>query len=200
MAKPAKSSKVFDVTKPGKTPANATARPVIVGHGAMLRDPMVNEESADAPSAPPLAPSAKKVLTPSAQTEAKENPAQVGPTEEEVKPEAEAEQTEPQVTKDPDEKPAPQEPDAIDAAANKALAKKEAEAAQKATLERQAALEKLIADKKYFVPIAAAKRKRQNTTTIILLFALFVLVGGYLALDAGIIKANVTLPVDLIKN
>lgn len=38
--------KTFDVTKPGKTPAAATSRPIIVGHGPMMKDPMVSESNA----------------------------------------------------------------------------------------------------------------------------------------------------------
>ncbi|MGZ6005150.1 MAG: hypothetical protein ACXWLH_03280 [Candidatus Saccharimonadales bacterium] len=40
-----KSDKVFDVAKPGKTAASASSRPLIVGHKAILKDPMVNESS-----------------------------------------------------------------------------------------------------------------------------------------------------------
>lgn len=35
-------NKVFDITKPGKTSAEPSSRPVIVGHKSMLKDPMVN--------------------------------------------------------------------------------------------------------------------------------------------------------------
>ncbi len=47
-----KTVKLFDVAKPGETPPDATSRPVIVGHTAMLkRDPMVREK-ADPDEAP----------------------------------------------------------------------------------------------------------------------------------------------------
>jgi len=39
------TKKVFDVAKPGKTAANPSARPVIIGHKPLLRDPMVKEAS-----------------------------------------------------------------------------------------------------------------------------------------------------------
>ncbi len=34
-------NKVFDVSKPGKTTADPTSRPVILGHGPVGEDPMV---------------------------------------------------------------------------------------------------------------------------------------------------------------
>ncbi len=39
--------KVFDVTKPGQTPADATSRPIIVGHKKTIDDPMVVVEDVD---------------------------------------------------------------------------------------------------------------------------------------------------------
>ena len=39
-----------DVAKPGTTPADATSKPVIVGHEAEVADPMVKPEAAPAPA------------------------------------------------------------------------------------------------------------------------------------------------------
>jgi len=36
--------KVFDITRPGETAANASSRPVIVGHKTLLQDPMVTRQ------------------------------------------------------------------------------------------------------------------------------------------------------------
>lgn len=47
---PAARRKVFDVTKPGHAPANATARPVIVGHGSHQADPLLAEKNTGLPS------------------------------------------------------------------------------------------------------------------------------------------------------
>ena len=38
--------KVFDVAKPGETAADASSRPVIVGHKNLLKDPMVKDNAA----------------------------------------------------------------------------------------------------------------------------------------------------------
>ncbi len=42
-----KDDKVFDVAKPGKAAANASSRPLIVGHKPILKDPMVKEKAID---------------------------------------------------------------------------------------------------------------------------------------------------------
>lgn len=43
-----KSKKIFDVSSPGKTEADATSRPVIVGSGSMIKkDPMVTGDAVD---------------------------------------------------------------------------------------------------------------------------------------------------------
>ncbi|PID32024.1 hypothetical protein CR970_02645 [Candidatus Saccharibacteria bacterium] len=44
----ASKKRVMDVSKPGKTPATATSRPLIVGHGSKIQDPMVKDDAADA--------------------------------------------------------------------------------------------------------------------------------------------------------
>lgn len=44
----AAKKQVMDVSKPGKAAAPATARPLIVGHGSMIQDPMVRRGEADA--------------------------------------------------------------------------------------------------------------------------------------------------------
>src|SRR6478672_8025051 len=36
------STKVFDVARPGRVAANATSRPVIVGHKPQIKDPMMS--------------------------------------------------------------------------------------------------------------------------------------------------------------
>lgn len=40
------TDKVFDVSKPGKTPAAASGRPLIIGHKPMMKDPMVKDAAA----------------------------------------------------------------------------------------------------------------------------------------------------------
>ena len=45
--KPASTGKVFDVRRPGRAPANATSKPVIVGHKPIVKDPDVTVKADD---------------------------------------------------------------------------------------------------------------------------------------------------------
>lgn len=68
-AKPAakKSTKVFDVSKPGKGSApSATARPVIVTHRPIMQDPMVSSADASAPADGAQEPALSSLPNPSA--------------------------------------------------------------------------------------------------------------------------------------
>lgn len=67
---------------------------------------------------------------------------------------------------------------------------------------RQEALDKLTASKQYYLPIDEAKHIHavERFLAITLLVALLTVAGVYLAIDAGLIKTNVKLPVELIKN
>lgn len=65
---------------------------------------------------------------------------------------------------------------------------------------RRTAAEKLVAEQKYFVPIGQVKRRRNNMIAILILLLLLALVGGYLAVDAGLIETTVELPFEFIKN
>ena len=47
---PAAKPRVFDIVRPGHAPANATSRPVIVGHGSHQADPLLAEKNATLPS------------------------------------------------------------------------------------------------------------------------------------------------------
>ncbi len=65
---------------------------------------------------------------------------------------------------------------------------------------RQEALKKLIEEKTYNLPIGETKAKRNaRLSTVVLLLLLVTFVGGYLALDAGIIKTSIPLPVHILK-
>lgn len=86
----------------------------------------------------------------------------------------------------------------VNEVAKQVEAKKIDEKAVKEAAEKQTALEKLITEKKYFVPIGEKKRRR-NTWVLLLVVIIAAVVGGYLAVDADLIKVDVELPVDLIK-
>jgi hypothetical protein len=64
---------------------------------------------------------------------------------------------------------------------------------------KQEEVTKLIENKKYFVPIGQVAKRRNKRASLAILVLLVLLVGFYLAVDAGIIMTTISLPVDLIK-
>ncbi len=200
---------ISDVEKPGTTPANATSRPVIVGHGPVMKDPMVttdkkdtNDQATDTPSAAKLRVEPKKVIKPLTPEETAEEDATKDPA-----PESEAPAKDTTGKPEP-EKPKPAEPAedsssesaVVDAVLDQANETKQSDIEDKAAAERQELVGKLVADKKYFVPLATAQHRRNNKIALVALVALLpLLVGGVLAVDAGIIETGVQLPFDLIK-
>ncbi len=64
---------------------------------------------------------------------------------------------------------------------------------------RQAEIEKLIEDKKYFVHTAQATKKQRKTRWIAIILAFLLLVGAYLAIDAQVIKNDIQLPYEFFK-
>ena len=80
-------------------------------------------------------------------------------------------------------------------AENKQQAVDDAEAKQ-----RQELVDKLVQEKKYFVPLATAQHRRNNKIALIMVGALVPLVVGILlAIDADVIDIGIDLPFDLIK-
>lgn len=215
MASASNSKKtVMDVSKPGKTAATATSRPVIITHGAIVKDPMVNEEAAtDTPAQEtqtPLPSTTKKVITPlSDQKNSDDSGPEDAPSTE--APTSESEKTEtsekPAAQADVSEKE-PAEPEAqeeneeavVDAVVEQVTDKKAEEQATAEEDKRRELVTKLITEKKYFVPLAVARHNRNNKLGILLIaVAIPLLVGVVLAIDAGFIGQGIELPFDLIK-
>lgn len=173
---------ITDVQKPGKTPAAATSRPIIVGHGAPLKDPMVTDDGA--------------------KTDESKTPEKITKTTQKVvKP-----------INQPDPEPAkPEEPAAddtavsdqavVDAVVGRAGDKKQAEKDADELHKRLEIVEQLVESKKYFVPIDVAAKKRTHRIELALFIILLVVaVAGVLAVDAGVINTDIKLPFDLIKS
>jgi hypothetical protein len=202
MAEKAKDPKqVMDVSKPGKTAANATARPVIVGHRSIVQDPMVNaaeEANPDVPKeepAPTVTPAGKKVITPISEPE---NPADEEAVQESEQPAESAEQAAEAPVDSTDGESS--ETAVVDAVADQVGAKKKEEQLSEEEKKKQEALDKLVAEKKYFVPIGKAHHKSRKTAPIVLLVLLLLVAGGLAAVDAGVLDIGVDLPFDIIKN
>lgn len=194
---------ITDVAKPGDTPVHATSRPVIVKRDAFMQDPMMapaadesQPKSADKPSeAPAIAPTAKKVIKPL--EEESELDAESAPKTESEKPEPTNTKSEeaPDTSKDSVSDNA-----VVDAVLDQVNNPATTAAVDKETQERQALVTKLVQEKKYFVPLAAAQHQRNNKIAIIVLAAFLpLLVGVVLAMDVGVIETGVSLPFDLIK-
>lgn len=197
--------KSMDVAKPGKSMPDLSARPVIVSHRPMVQDPMVKSEAKTEEPVEPV-----------------KQESEAGTTEESVpsyekkviKPISEPEPAEPDesaaedatvdATKETDEpEPASDEAAVVEAVASQAQSrngKKDGEPSEQDKA-NQEHFKKLIADKTYFVSVGQAGRRRNRRTAVILsVFLVLALTGAYAAVDAGIIAANIELPVDLIKN
>jgi len=246
-----KSDQVFDVAKPGKQLPDATARPIIVGHGNMARDPMVSKTadigSSSGETKDELKPTGRnKVIVPlTADTPANADAqpvsleaatAETAPAAEvEVKPDATAllaatpvidslpddDETKPatdttDMTASEEEKPAAAADEAettdktakedkspaatssesavVDAVVDQAASKKKDAvdpAVQEAEKVKQEHLDKLVADKRYFLPIGRATRHRNTRNGLIVLAIIVVLAagGGYAAYTMGLLKS-----------
>lgn len=203
------SKKAIDVAKPGKTSPDASSRPVIVTHKPMIKDPMMKDEAAETPQAQPVKVNNRsKVIAPPSKTDASAQPvepeaAEAKPAEEEVTPETSATDTTQNETADTsadEQKAAEKDAAIVDAVAEQAdKDKQQSNELTEEEKQRQAELDKLIADKKYFVPIGqVTKRKNNRRTLMILLVLALLLVGLYLAVDAEVVDIGISVPFELI--
>ncbi|HSX43808.1 MAG TPA: hypothetical protein VLE69_00705 [Candidatus Saccharimonadales bacterium] len=88
---------------------------------------------------------------------------------------------------------------ATDVLAEQAAAKKTTDKEDKEAVARQEAVQKLVTDKTYNLPIGEAKRKRNMSLVVLLLLLIVAAALLYLAIDAEIIKTSIKLPVEFIK-
>ncbi len=172
-----------DVARPGETPATATSKPIIIGKGPAIKDPMVHEaDQAISPAAPLAAPSAaKKTISPISA------PSTASDSSQDVEEVIIADET----SADIDLSAKDVNPAAVDSVQ---------EAASKEDAELDALSHKLIASGTYFVPIGAVHRRRTHavvTTSIIVLVVVAMAVLA--AIDAELLPVDVKLPFDLIK-
>lgn len=205
-----KNKKIFDVAKPGNSPPSSSARPIIIGHKPLQQDPMVTASMrATKLLEPPGAPQVSDEEKPSGINRFPSATANKIMPPSSVKIEPISEDQNAEETKAPVEKTLEPEDNgqtvssdsaAIEAIAVQAEAKRKSERASEATKVKNETLEKVIAEKKYFVPIGEKRRRRRSIGLLVTLLALAVLlVGAYLLADAKVIKTNVTLPYDFIK-
>lgn len=206
-----RKKQVFDVAKPGKTPAEASSRPIIISHKPLVEDPMVSKKSEqtdpdDKPSGIAVSTSAGEVVShggkvvqppqhEEVETDKSSHPAEtVNDADNSIEPETK-EQAKTESTS--------QASVEINAAADELEqknVKQEADAKEsKQEAELQERISKLIEEKKYFVKIGETRRHKSASTGIMLFLLLLVVAGLYLAVDAELIKTSISLPYDFIK-
>lgn len=178
------SEPAFDIHKPSKSAPSSTSRPVITTHNPMMKDPMVNDSSEPEPkeATKPLTPGREKVIVPISEPDTKE---------EKAKKTAETEAA----TKESDKKES--EAAVVDAVAEQAGKKKKNEPT-KEDVAREAELEKMIEEKKYFVPIGQVNHRRNKRWFWSIFIVIVLLAAGYLAVDANMIDLGIKLPYEFI--
>lgn len=206
-------AQIMDVSKPGKVPAEPSARPVIVGHKPMVQDPMVTSPEADNPDekqpkedAQPISPSSgKKVIVPlgeqaenappSGEQDAADTPEDTGsqqPAADEAKAEEQSET--------PESTDVISESAVVDSVVDQVDIGTKREEEQKAEEERKKAeaLEKLIVEKKYFVPIGKTHRTSKKGIWVFTAVLLLIFIGLIGAIDAEVLEAGFSLPFDFL--
>jgi hypothetical protein len=206
MAEKKSDKQVMDVSKPGKSAADASARPVIVGHKPQVQDPMVNTAEDTNPdvaqeepaTASPTA--SKKVIAPLSEQEEPvepEAPAPEAPTVDAVE-KTTTEQPTPQDNEPPEADEESSDAAVVDAVAEQVGSKKKEDVQSEEDKKRQAELDKLILEKKYFVSIGSTRSKSNRRILFVTLLLLLVLAGLILAVDAEVLEVGLALPFDLI--
>lgn len=183
------SKKTMDVTSPGQSTPDTSGRPVVITHRPLVQDPMVKQDiqaNGDSPTTTGGAAMSKATKHQSKTLEPISN-----------REEPEETQQEDELNDNTDDNKTAIV-DAVVAQAESGKVKKDITSVD-AEAAKQQALQKQISEKKYFLPIGQVARRRNQRANIILLLFLVVLVGAYLAVDAGLIKSSITLPIDLIK-
>lgn len=208
MAVPEKKQ-IMDIRRPGKSPANATSRPIIVGHGAMIKDPMVHDKGTEIVSdvAPVetthpeilAEPKPELVLTPEAASvsgaaidtaaiDAKNNTSVAGESAV-TTPEL---QTETSNTSD--------DSIIVDTVAGQATLSREEKQIKSDEAAHQEALKKLIDDKTYFLRVSQPRTVRSKSRIgIVLIVLALLIIGAYLLVDSGVIKTGIDLPFHVFK-
>lgn len=180
MAKDLETKKTMDVAKPGKSVPDSSSRPVIVSNKPEVQDPMMKSEETAKETKPAETPvtHANKVIQPLGHRDESDDKAET-----------------------PEEKETKEEAAVIDAVSGQAdLGKKNTQAKIEADeLEKLEALNKLIAEKKYFVPVGQVAHRRNQRTAVVLVLLVLILAGLYAAIDAELLDIGVELPFDLIK-
>lgn len=206
--KPAKP--IIDVAHPGKTAPPLTSKPVIVTNRAILKDPMMVDESNKEPVDTPATEEPKTESKPKLDVKAGKVPISHMAKEDEATDEAKPTSDAPAA----DQSPSPQPPASDEAAKHEDKASSDddvsdvpddgaqineaqidAEAAAQAKRDEQ--VQKLIDSKKYYVPVNAVEKRRTKRVIAlgVVLAIILALAWVDIALDAGLIQIDNVKPV-----
>lgn len=197
----AKKLPIDDVAKPGKTPADATARPIITTH-AIMKDPMVTED----PTSVEEANNASEETTPEKQLPLPSAKKVIQPISDPGEPDAKVKNDSETPAKTETSAPEPSVDDVtdsavVDAVVDQVADKKKEDKLNEEEQQRQELIDKLVDEKKYFLPITSHTARRNGRVSLLLLGALLpVIVGLGLAADAGLINLGFKVPFDFIKD
>jgi hypothetical protein len=168
------NKKTMDISKPGKTSPDTSGRPVLVTHRPIVQDPMVNQPDAEeaqytAEPKKEVVSHTTKVLQPVDTTLKRDDTEEAKPANDETESEDSA---------------------VVDAVVEKAatdtkLREGELSPEDKAKKEK---IEKLIADKTYFVPIGQAARRRNRRVALIIGIITTLLITIFMLASLSIIK------------
>jgi len=210
---------VMDVARPGKITPSASSRPIIVGHKPLASDPMVHAqdtaadsglEDADRTKTAVTLPKKKSIMPiiidepagDEKETVAPDSVPQVSDTKDSAVEAATKNEEEPATATETDKQ------EAINAAmvqtvveqAEKAKAAKEGGDNKTDELaKKRQELDKLIESQKYYVPIGQATKKKRRNGLLLALLLLLAAGGAYLALDAQLVKNEISLPHEFLK-
>ncbi len=202
-AKNTSDDSVMDVTKPGKSTPSASSRPIIVGHKPMIQDPMVNEAAPSDDSsesqkievnrtAPKVLQPLDQSLSAEAADDSEQDPDGAEPKEDINQPSPAADEASAETESTADQQPESQptvekttETKIVETVVEKAANKKgdKSDKDDKAAKEKQEKINKLIEEKKYFVPVGEPVAKKRRGKILALILLILILVGGYAAAD-----------------
>lgn len=183
---------VMDVARPGQTAAAPTARPLIIGHGAVIKDPTIQQPSSAEPivetATPESISTGEKVIAPltdsqKASTEPTEKTPQTAPEDApapaEAEKHAEASEATPEKEpqKDPDAAPADAEDAVVEAVLEQSTKKKDKDKLAEEQ-KRQELVQQLADDKTYFLPIHQKDAGSRASVVVLWLVVVPALVGG----------------------
>lgn len=219
-----KQIRVIDIAQPGRSAPSASSRPVIVGHGPMVKDPMMHDtDDSPAEKQKRITRVEPKIVTPlsgdgSQDGSGAEEPAVLEDTDDDSGTLAKEALADPRETlsnetsekvdskkqekmadsSTPEVENTANQPNDLPVESDKDKKKVNDDKVQAEEAGRQAEVDKLIKEEKYFVKTSASKSKRRFRWVFVLMI-LLLLVGLYLVLDSQIIRNDIKLPYEFFK-